>query len=333
MGTRRLLIGLFALTLLLLLPEAPVAQGSPPSEGPVTVQITLTQTSLKVGDQIGLRLTVTHPSDIHVEFPILYDKLGQLEVLGARQLDSLRNTDGAQVSAMEYTITGFVPGRYQIPPLSVTYVDPQGEQHTITAADELPLEIVSLLAALPDAQLRDIKPPVVIPQAPIAYDRTLALVALCVGSLGLVVLAYRSWPRGLRPALIPAAALAPEMAARQELERIARLDLLARRDYTTYYGLISSCIRRYLDARFDLHALGSTTEELRRTMESLRLDRWQARVIRGLLEECDAAKWARYEPVHARAERALTIAFEIVDLTPSPQDVAPLEGHWAANRS
>ena len=333
MGPRRLLIRLFALTLLLILPEAPVAQGSPPTEGPVTAQVTLTQTSLRVGDQIGLRLIVNHPSDTHIEFPILYDKLGPLEVLGTRQLDSLRNPDGTQLSAMEYTITGFVPGRYQVPPVSVTYVDPQGEQQTITAAEELPLEIVSLLATLPDAQLRDIKPPVVIPQAPIAYGRTVALVALCVAVLGLAVIAYRSWPRGLGPALIPAAAPAPEMVARQELERIARLDLLSQRDYTTYYGLISSCIRRYLDARFDLYALGSTTQELRRTMESVRLDRWQARVIRGLLEECDAAKWARYEPVHARAERALTIAFEIVDLTPSPQDIAPLEGHLAANRS
>lgn len=333
MGTRTLLIGLFALIMLLILPKAPVAQGSPPAEGPVTAQATLTQTSLRVGDQIGLRLTVTHPNDIQIEFPILYNKLGQLEVLGARPLETTRHPDGTQVSAMEYTIAGFVPGRYQISPVSVTYIDFQGEQQTITISEELSLEIVSLLATLPDAQFRDIKPPVVIPHAPIAYDRTAALTALCVGVLGLSVLMYRRWPRGLRPTLVPAAALAPEVAARQELDRIARLDLLARQEYTSYYGLISTCIRRYLDARFDLHALGSTTEELRWTMEALRMDRWQARVIRGLLEECDAAKWAHYEPVHARAERALTIAFEIVDLTPSPEDVAPLEGHLTANRS
>lgn len=333
MSTRRLLLGLFALMLLLIFPKTPVAQGSPPAEGPVTAQATLAQTSLWVGDQIGLRLTVTHPRDIKIEFPILYNKLGQLEVLGARQLEALRHPDGTQVSAMEYTITGFVPGRYQIPPVSVTSINPQGEQQTIAIPDELSLEIVSLLATLPDAQFRDIKPPVAIPRAPIAYDRTAALAALWVGVLGLSVLAVRRWPPVPRQALVPAPALTPELAARQELDRIVRLDLLVRREYTTYYGLISTCIRRYLDARFNLQALGSTTEELRWTMESLRMDRWQARVIRGLLEECDAAKWAHYEPVHARAERALTIAFEIVDLTPSPEDAAPLEGHLAANRS
>ena len=333
MGTRTLLIGLFALVMLLILPKVPVAQGSPPTEGPVTAQATLAQPSLRVGDQIGLRLTVTHPSDIQIEFPILYNKLGQLEVLGARPLETTRHPDGTQVSAMEYTITGFVPGRYQISPVSVTSIDPQGVQQTIAIPEELSLEIVSLLATLPDAQFRDIKPPIVIPRAPIAYDRTAALAALIIGVLGLSVLAVRRWPRGLRPALVPATALAPEVTARQELDHIARLDLLARQEYTIYYGLISTCIRRYLDARFDLHALGSTTEELRRTMESLRMDRWQARVIRGLLEECDAAKWAHYEPVHARAERALTIAFEIVDLTPNPEDAAPLEGQLAANRS
>lgn len=287
---------------------------APPAAGEVTAEASLTRGIIRVGDQVGLRVLVTHHHQTLVEFPPLYDRLGVPEVLAMRQQPSTRHLDGTQVSVMEYTITAFALGAHRLPTIAVSYVDPQGERGSATTTQELTLEVVSVLVNLPDEGLRDIKPPLAIPLDPLAYAYPASLLVLGVGVLGLSMLLYRRWRRRAEGVAAPAAPLHPAEAARQELAQVANLDLLQWDGYPAYYSLISTTVRRYLDARLGLYALGSTTQELRATMEARGLDRWQARVITGLLEECDAAKWAHYHPAEARAQRAITLAFEVIDL-------------------
>jgi hypothetical protein len=45
------------------------------------------------------------------------------------------------------------------------------------------------------------------------------------------------------------------------------------------------------------------------------VDRWQARLVGGLLRECDAIVYAGYLPASARADGNLTTAYEIVEMT------------------
>lgn len=303
--------------------------GAPPLDGPITAEAILTHKAINVGDQIGLRVRVTHPASTPVTFPQLYDQLGDLEVVSAKQLPITRFPDGTQVSTMEYIITGFLPGEYQVPPITVSYGAAQGQQETVTTSEPLGVQVVSLLEANPNVQFQDIKPPLSIPSAPLSYAPLIAQLALVMGVAGLVLMLIRRWPRRHEVRRAPAAALAADAIAREELARIAGLGLLEQEAYTTYYSLISTCIRRYLDERYELEALGATTQELQRIMEVRELDRWHIRIIAGLLEECDAAKWAHYEPLHARGDRAMTIALEIVALTApreEPEPVAQLAG-------
>lgn len=307
-------VGPLSLLVLLSLFSPRAALGSPPSAEAPVVEAALTQTNIRVGDQAGLQISVTHHFQTVVEFPTLYDKLGVPEVLAMKPLPSTRYLNGIQVSVMEYTITGFIPGHYLLPPIAVGYVDPQGQRGTVETTQDLVLEVASVLANLPDETLRDIKPPLSIPKVAVSYLYTASLLALTVGVLGVAALLYRRWPRHRGLVTLMALRLGPEEGARQELNRIPILALLEHGEFPTYYSLISSSIRRYLDTRLELDALGSTTQELHRTMQARGLDRWQARVVTGLLEECDAAKWAQYRPAMARAQRALTLAFEIIDL-------------------
>lgn len=294
---------------------AATASGAPPADGPVTAEASLTQQSLSVGDQIGLRIRVTHPADTPIAFPPLSDKLGPLEVVSSKPLPVTRFLDGSQISVMEYTITGFLPGSYAIPPITVTYTTSTGQRESVATSQALGVQIVSLLDAQPNLQFQDIKPPLGIPQAPISYAPTIAQYVLVVGVLALALLLARRWPRKRLVLGLPRVAVTPDAAARGELTRIAGLGLLEQEAYTTYYSLISSCIRRYLDERYGIYAIGSTTQELRQSMDERGMDRWHVRIVSGLLEECDAAKWAHYEPLSARGDRAMTIAFEIVSLT------------------
>jgi hypothetical protein len=50
-------------------------------------------------------------------------------------------------------------------------------------------------------------------------------------------------------------------------------------------------------------------------MEAAGVDRWQARLVRGLLENCDAVVYSGYLPALDRRHADLNIAREIVEGT------------------
>ncbi len=102
---------------------------------------------------------------------------------------------------------------------------------------------------------------------------------------------------------------------------------LRARDYDTYYGTISIVIRGYLQERFGFPATALTTRELERRMTAEGVERWQARLVGGLLDRCDRAVYARRRPDPASADHDLTVAFEIIEL--SRQQPEPIESEVA----
>ena len=65
-----------------------------------------------------------------------------------------------------------------------------------------------------------------------------------------------------------------------------------------------------------------TRSELERGAERAGIDRWPARVIGNLLEQCDAVEFAAFRPAAERRSADLTAAYEIIELT-TQQEIAP----------
>ena len=74
-------------------------------------------------------------------------------------------------------------------------------------------------------------------------------------------------------------------------------------------------MRSYLTDRFGFPAFALTTTELQERMVRQGLDRWQARLVGGLLNQCDAVVYASYRPARERADADLTAAYEIVEMS------------------
>jgi hypothetical protein len=90
-------------------------------------------------------------------------------------------------------------------------------------------------------------------------------------------------------------------------------DLVSTGEVVEHYRLLGACIRRYLTQRFGFPAVALTTGELERYMEARGVERWPARLVVGLLNECDAVIYARYVPAAPRVEADNAMAYEIVD--------------------
>jgi hypothetical protein len=295
---------------------APVAVAAAPLlDDPVAVEAALETATVRTGDHVKLTITATHPAGTRLQFPDAQAlQATGLEVLRSQPGQGFRGLGGAQATSNVYTLAGFAPGVYPLPPLRMEYETPDGAKGVATAPVGLQLRVESVLAGLANPSLRDIRPPVAIPQPPGLLARPAAAAALVVALALLTVLLVRRWRRRLHaPALAPELAT-PEDRVRAKLRAAAELAAGAAPAYAAIYRQVSAAVRDYVEQRTGLPARTSTTRELRRAMERRSADRWHARIILGLLDECDAVQWAAYTPDAARAQRAITMAYEVVDL-------------------
>lgn len=325
MTARRLLpLLLFVASLLALVSVAPPAGAAPLRDDPIKVEVALDPVDVMLGDQAKLRVAVTHHSSVRLTFP---DQAAMaatgLDVVRVQPGQGSRSLDGTQTTVTEYVVTGFAPQVYTLPAVKVVYETADGQRSEVTVQPSQTLTVNSVLAALPNAALRDIRPPVAIPQPPGSVARSVAQAVLLGATALLVVVIIRRLLRRRAVILLPQRPLTPVEAVQAELAAIAKLLDRHPTDYQQFYMRLSTAVRRYLEGATDLPALPRTTRELRRDMELRGTDRWHARIILGLLDECDAVKWAHYAPDANRAQRALTMAYEIVELVTSDAGPAP----------
>jgi hypothetical protein len=187
------------------------------------------------------------------------------------------------------------------------------------------LRVESVLPAdMTDAQLRPLKPQAEIPEpgafealVPVGVAVALAAVVL----LALLMLRKRSRPR-VRAVEVEAESYeAAEDRARRLLDGAGEA-FGSDGDYVTYYTALATTLREYLTARFGFPAFALTTAEMQEQMVQRGMDRWQARIAGGLLNQCDAVVYARYRPAAERADADLTAAYEIVEMS-RPGEIAP----------
>jgi hypothetical protein len=162
--------------------------------------------------------------------------------------------------------------------------------------------------------LRDIKPPVEIPNAWIWL--WLALATLALG--GLLFWAWRRWQKKkVELPLVPA--IPAHVRAKQKLQEALALVGQPKE----FCIMVSDTIRWYLEERFNFHAPERTTEEfLYELQETDLLLPDQKESLSEFLKRCDLVKFARYEPrepeLHDLHGAALRLVEETEPLPPHP---------------
>jgi hypothetical protein len=294
-----------------LLAVASVHAAAPPS----IVSTTADPARATVGDQITLTITVDHDAATTVEGAGFGADVGAFEIVAVAPPRVEARGDASRTT-IAYTLAAFRTGDLTIPPQTITYRGSGGSGTLTTGA--IAVTIVSVLSP-GDTELRPLKaqidlgdpaPSPVIPALFVA-----AFAALTAFGYVLVRRAVAVVPMPARAA--PVIAAAPPSAheiARAALDAIASADLGAA-DAPEYYARIAATVRAYLTARFDFPAYAMTRRELERSAATSGIDRWPARVIANLLEQCDAVEFATFRPAPERRAADLTAAYEIIELT------------------
>ena len=216
-------------------------------------------------------------------------------------------------------MTSFDSGVYKIPAIPIEYLINGQTQRTRT--NPLQLIVTTIPVAVTDST--DIEPIKEILREPIGIEEIYPYVLGALG-LALILMAVLYFVRRKnRPKEIitpPTPIFKAHEIAQQKLEQLKAADLLARLAFKEYQSELTFILREYLENRYDIAALESTTGEIVRALKKAGFpDNWQTR-LKDMLQKADMVKFAKADYPIRFHEDALQAVATFVEETKEKEE-------------
>lgn len=271
----------------------------------VSVKAEIDNAFMTIGDKVNFKVTVIHPKSARVLSINTDEALRDFEVKESRDFSFEEKWNIHE--GKNYVLTNYQLGEYVIRPVKIEY-ELNGKKKT-AETNQLYLTIQSVGGEKDqNADIRGIKG--VLKLKPLLWPW---IILLLIATGGAGFLYWRNYI--LRKRLMPdieAPALPAHEEAYQALQRLQLSDLLARGEVKLYFLTLSEIVRRFLERRFQIHALESTTSEIMRALKKP-VDPENRKIVQSTLEMCDFVKFAKYQPGPQEVIQTNKTAHEIVD--------------------
>jgi len=263
-------------------------------EPQISISSQVDNSRVYIGDLITYTVTVTHDKDVKVELPGLGANLGGFEIRDYN-LHEPKKKDGLITSAVDYTISTFFTGEFEIPPLTVMYYTPEDTAAKTLSTEKIKIVVESVKPS-EAGDIKDIKPPVEIPRDLWHLMRWFVLGGVLALLAFLVFVIYRRKKAG-------------------KLDRLRDSDLLENGRIKEFYTEISEIIREYIEGRYFIVAMEMTTTEVLEGLSTAELSEDNFHLFQTFLEQSDLVKFAKRIPSEDENEAILNMAYEIVNRT------------------
>ena len=295
----------YAIPLAILICCLPTLQG----QSPVDLDSQVDPAQVTVGDLIRFTLTVTAGPGVEVDLPEPDPDLGEFEVIGHEAAGPVEE-EGNRIWTVVYTLALYETGSFEIPPVVVGFRG-DGIQDGSVETQEHSVRVESTLSD-DSEDILDIKGPLDIPRS------LWSLWPWFAAALGLaaLILLYLRRKRGETPSAISRKPrLSPYDEAHQALCGLRESGLLEEGQIKPYFTRLSEIIRRYLERRYLIQAMESTTTQLLDQLRELSLALDELKLFRDFFPCCDLVKFAKYSPPVPEQERVTQLAFRILEVT------------------
>ena len=283
----------------------PALQG----QSPVRLESQVDPAQVTVGDLIRFTLTVTADPGVEVDLPDPDPGLGEFQVLGHEVAGPVEE-EGSRIWTVVYTLALYETGSFEIPPVVVSYRG-EGIQAGSVRTPEHSVRVESTLSD-DSRDILDIKGPLEIPRSLWSLWPWFAA-ALVLAALIFLYLRRRGAEAPSAVSRKPR--LPPYDEAYQALCRLRDSGLLDEGQLKPYFTRLSEIIRRYLERRYPIQAMESTTAELLDQLRKLALTLDELKLFRDFFPCCDLVKFAKYAPPVPEQERVTRLAFRILEVT------------------
>ncbi len=306
-----------------------------PLSGQVEASARLDSSRILIGDQVHLELLIAHPQGIRVnevDWPVIQES-GKIEVLNPGTLDSVPAQGGQVLLRQDILLTSFDSGYHRIPPIPVRYLQEGGEG--VTETGDLALLVSTFPVAADTASLAPIK---TIIEEPLALQDLLPWIA---GALALVLLGggLLLWLRRKEIGKAfsrPEVVRPPHEVALEDLDKLRAAGLWQSGQLKAYYSELTRIMRTFLEKRFQIPALESTTGETMAMLGSLPLEKAWKQDLETMLRTADSVKFAKATPPAEKHAALLDSAVAMIRQVPPEEEkeeekTETAEGNFAKN--
>lgn len=263
--------------------------------------------STRIGDRFVVTLEVETEPGATVEVDPLAPTWQGVQLVEIQSTEAVQE-QGRVVHRLELVMAAFDPGELELTPAVLITRDGLVTRRELPA---FPLTVLTTLPAGTEPVLIDPPRPLAIggEQSPWLVPAVVAGIAFAVLVLGFAGFQLYRFVSSRPPKPAPPAAEPGRAWEPGELPPVE--GLLA--DPVRAYRALSATIRESLTSRYGFPARSLTTRELVTRMQTEGVDRWQARLVTGLLENCDSVVYAGYYPAPDRRRADHTMAVEILE--------------------
>ncbi|MES2681087.1 MAG: hypothetical protein V4635_14430 [Bacteroidota bacterium] len=301
----------------------------------VKVSAVLDSSKIRIGEQVKLDLYVTYPSNeknLKIQWPTVGDTItGKIEVISVSAIDTTfpDKTNSTKIfQHQQITVSSYDSGYFSIP--GFKFVVNDDSAHPLYTENFL-LEVHTVPTDSSASKLKDIKPPFGEKFnwrwfSAYIYGGIAFLLLIIIVIMVTLYFARRKKQIVTEPEKprIPA-----HISALASLERIKTESIWKEEKVKEYYSSISDTIRLYIEERFNVNALESTTDEIMMAFRSQVVDPLSKEKLQQLLMLSDLVKFAKQFPIESEHLFTLQNAFDFVngtkreDVVDLPQEPQP----------
>lgn len=277
----------------------------------IRLNASLDTNSILVGDRVAYRLHLLIPDNYRFEWPLFADTLtGHVEILNRSNVDTLHLGSGMIDVSQVFTITSFDTGYYVIPPFKVQYLENEKAMDQMFVESEpFLLNVFSIPVDL-NQPIKPIKGPIAVP---ITFSELLPWILLIFIIAGLVLYFVKRKKKAIPLTIFKPRPKQPShIRALDELEKLQKEKLWQQGLIKDYYSRLSGIVREYIEERFDIPAIESTTYETILFIRKKPVSAESIKILQELLDLSDLVKFAKAKPLPSEHDHSMNIAFSFV---------------------
>lgn len=312
---------------------------SPLSAQNVKVRAELDSSSIQIGQQAKLTLSIQYKVDtddrIKIQWPAVGDTLRkEVEVVKQSKIDTIipdKNDPYTFLQTKTLYVTSFDSGYWALPPFKFIVNGDTAGIYT----DALLLNVSTVEVDTTQA-IKDIKNPYSIDYSWIDWikDHKLLIGGVLLGIIALCVITWliiRS--RKKQPVIVEEkiVKIPPHVVAFEKLEKLKNDKLWQEGKLKQYHIALTDIVREYIENRFRIQALEQTTEEILSGFKSVAIDAESKEKLRQLLLLGDLVKFAKEQPLPTENEMSMSNAYDFINGTKREDEIS--SGNQAASTS
>lgn len=303
----------------------------------VRVSAVLDSSKIRIGEQVKVDIYLSYQAnqkDFKITWPQIGDTLtSHIEVVSVSPIDTTipdKDNPTALLQHQQIIVSVYDSGYFAIPGFQfILNNDSANSRFTET----LMLEVHTVPTDSSAKKTKDIKPPL---DEPFNWKWYLETIYWSVGGL-IVLAAILLWVYYMRKQkantyVEPEKPKVPaHITALATLDRIKENGIWKQDKIKEYYSEISDCIRLYIEERFMVNALESTTDEIMLAFRSQVVDKESKEKLQQLLMLSDLVKFAKQFPIENEHLFTLQNAYDFVNGTKREEEIQLEENHTDTN--